>query len=80
MPTKTASLPKHGVTGLLVSEEETDLFLDYQNPQKYTPRARREKKKESGMLRSVISTKKRHVCIGSLIKSLFQLTNTSNTT
>ena len=29
MPTKTVSLPKHGVTGLLVSEEETDLFLDY---------------------------------------------------
>ena len=23
------TLPKHGVTGLLVSEEETDLFLDY---------------------------------------------------
>ena len=29
MPTKTVRLPKHGVTGLLVSEEETDLFLDY---------------------------------------------------
>ena len=29
MPTKTPSLPKHGVTSLLVSEEETDSFLDY---------------------------------------------------
>ena len=29
MPTKTVSLPKHGVTGLLLSQDEVDLFLDY---------------------------------------------------
>ena len=29
MPTKTVSLPKHGVTSLLLSQDEVDLFLDY---------------------------------------------------
>ena len=52
MPTKTPSLPKHGVTSLLVSEEETDSFLDYlveTEPEPAKIHSQGEEKEEKGV-------------------------------
>ena len=82
MSTKKSKAPNHGVTGLSISQEEVDLFLDYLVESEPEQAKVHENAKETANTdirdaRSIISTQKRTDCIGFLIKSRFLLINTS---